>query len=449
MLITDVLRQAHGGELIARLAHQHELTPEDAAAVVDAVVPELSNFLERNTLSRGGLADLVGAIGHGHHEEYFDNPALIGSPQALEDGNAILGHITGSKDRSRGVADRAARASGIDAAIIRDMLPSIAGLMMGALSKQVKGSLGDVAARASGGFLPDKPLPQGRPFPQQQQPPQRQPAPQGGSTGNWDQRQDDGGVRMNPRGGLEMPDGIPQDPGTQGGSDRGQRGNPGQPLPMPGNRIPQVPGNADNPFGDLAEILRRGLGLPGGSGPIIIPLPGGGSFPFPIPGGDGQPGGQTRGPRGGAQMPRGETGGGGFPWPQGGGTGGQQDGGQGTGFPWPQGGGMGGGNQGGPMPRGDQGGTGFPWPQGGGQQSPLPMPGGNAGGMPMPGGGRGIELPGGQVGGGMLWNVIRSILGAALGFKGGGMMSWLFRMIFMRYGWQILRTILGRGLLGR
>jgi hypothetical protein len=448
MSITDVLRQAHGGELIARLAHLHELAPEDAAAVVDAVVPELSTFVERNTLSRGGLADLVAAIGHGHHEDYFNNPALIGDPRAIEDGNAILGHITGSKDRSRGVADRAAQATGVDSAIIGDMLPTIAGLMMGALSKQVKGGLGEVAARAGGGFLPDKPLPQGRAFPQQQQP-QRPQAPQGGGSGSWEQRQDDGGVRMNPRGGLEMPDGLPQNPSNQGGGNGSPRGN--EPLPMPGNRIPQVPGNADNPFGDLAEILRRGLGLPGGSGPIMIPLPGGGSFPFPIPTGDGQSGGPGRGPRGnergGAQMPRGETGGGGFPWPQGGSQGGGQD----TGFPWPQGGKMGGGNQGGgglPMPRGDQGGTGFPWPQGGGQdggmgggqQSPLPMPGG---------GGRGIELPGGQVGGGMLWNVIRSILGAALGFRGGGIMSWLFRMVFMRYGWQILRTILGRGMFGR
>jgi hypothetical protein len=92
------------------------------------------------------------------------------------------------------------------------------------------------------------------------------------------------------------------------------------------------------------------------------------------------------------------------------------------------------------MPQ-DSGGR-FPWPQSGGNQG---------GGLPMPqnGPGRGIELPGGNVGGSMLWNIVRQILGGALGFQSKGIMGWIIRTVLMRYGWQILRTILGRGLFGR
>jgi hypothetical protein len=433
VVIADVLRQAHGGELIARLAHAHQISVEDADAVVASAVAELSQFLERNTLSNGGLGDLIGAIGHGHHEAYFDNPAFIGDARMIADGNAILGHITGSKDRSRGIADRVERATGVEAAIVRDMLPSIAGLTMGALSKHLKGGLGEIAQRAGGGFLPKQPMPPGRPYDPRDNPTTDMDTsrlPGGRSTagtGGWGPQSDAGDVKMNPGGGLQMPDSLPPlgEPGQRGGYEQ-PRGNPGEPLPMPGNRVPQVPGNADNPFGDLAEILRRGLGLPGGNGgPIIIPLPGGGSFPFPMPGG---------GQGGGRPMPRGETGsGGGFPWPQ---SGGSQGGG---GLPMPDGGNPGGGGA-------------FPWPQGGGQQSPLPMPGGGGqggGGLPFPkpgGNGRGIELPGGQVGGSMLWNIIRSILGSALGFQSKGIMSWIIRYVIMKYGWGILRTVLGRGL---
>ena len=51
--------------------------------------------------------------------------------------------------------------------------------------------------------------------------------------------------------------------------------------------------------------------------------------------------------------------------------------------------------------------------------------------------------------GGGLFNIIRSILGSALGFSTkGGVMGWIFRAVILRYGWSILRAIFG-GILGR
>jgi Bacterial protein of unknown function (DUF937) len=418
MLIVDVLRQAQGGTAIANLGHAFGISAEQADSILELVLPELSTRLERNTLSRGGTADLLEALGQGHHEVYVDDPRAATHPDARADGVAILDHIVGKKDASRAIADQAAAASGVPADIIKAMLPVIAGMLMGGLSKSMQGSLGGILGRMGGGAtsggmtVPRMPGSANRPatggvglprqgtsgsandvlFPQRERP--MAPSGSGGQAGSggWNAN---GGVRTNSQGGLEMPDGNASgDSGRyrrdQGGMETGGMGSgsvgsgsvgSGDPLPMPGNRVPGIPGNAENPYGDLADILRRGLGLPGGagSGPVIISIPGGGGMQWP--GGNGQ---QGRG-----------------------------------------------------VPR-----------QGGSTDGPLPMPGDPGAGRQMPRGG-GIELPSGQVGGGMLWNIIRSVLGGALGFQGGGVMSWLFRMIFMRYGWTILKTILGRGMLGR
>jgi hypothetical protein len=96
-------------------------------------------------------------------------------------------------------------------------------------------------------------------------------------------------------------------------------------------------------------------------------------------------------------------------------------------------------------------------PRGGYGRSPAPQPqqGGDnpfgdlsdiiRGGKGIPGGAGGAA-----VGGGMLWGLIRSVLGGALGFSGkGGVMSWLFRMVFMRYGWGLIKTIFMKVLLRR
>ncbi len=44
---------------------------------------------------------------------------------AVSDGNNILGHILGSKDVSRAVADRASANTGIDSGMLKQMLPCL------------------------------------------------------------------------------------------------------------------------------------------------------------------------------------------------------------------------------------------------------------------------------------------------------------------------------------
>ena len=53
MQILDIIRSAQGGQFVGNLARQFGLTPQQANALLEAVLPQLSAGIERNTLSRG------------------------------------------------------------------------------------------------------------------------------------------------------------------------------------------------------------------------------------------------------------------------------------------------------------------------------------------------------------------------------------------------------------
>ena len=68
-------------------------------------------------------AGITAALANGSHENYLAQPAALAEPATITDGNAILGHIFGTKDVSRQAAASAAQKTGIDPAILRKMLP--------------------------------------------------------------------------------------------------------------------------------------------------------------------------------------------------------------------------------------------------------------------------------------------------------------------------------------
>ena len=144
MQMQDALRQAQGGGGVADLATAFEIAPAAAEAAMRAVASELAWHLEKNTISRTGLANLVEALGHGHHGKYLEGGDIYRNEAACADGKAILGHILGSKDRSRAVAARAARTAGLGDELVRSMLPGIAAVTMGGLATRANGGLREV-----------------------------------------------------------------------------------------------------------------------------------------------------------------------------------------------------------------------------------------------------------------------------------------------------------------
>lgn len=89
----------------------------------------------KRDITQGGLDDVISALTKGQHERYLDDPSSLVSEEVRDDGNKILGHVLGSKDVSRQAAAQASQQTGISESILKQMLPAVASLAMGALSK--------------------------------------------------------------------------------------------------------------------------------------------------------------------------------------------------------------------------------------------------------------------------------------------------------------------------
>lgn len=269
MSIDEVLTDSPAGRAIVEMARQQGGDPEQVRRAIAAVVPELARHLERNTLSRGGLANLVGALGEPQHGARLGAADLVNDVAASADGNAILQHIVGGKSASRAIAAEAARASGLSETLIKMLLPFIASMLMSALQRYLQGGLGDILKR----------LPQGSGQGQASDDDDDRPAPRRRGRGDDDTDERGGGYGR----GFELPqqgpiEGIP-DRGSrapmdapQAPPDRPRADTPWQTPPAPsspGSFPQQVPpswpgdspgSSSRSPFDDISDILRRGAG---------------------------------------------------------------------------------------------------------------------------------------------------------------------------------------------
>ncbi|MGH2588268.1 MAG: DUF937 domain-containing protein [Dehalococcoidia bacterium] len=132
------------GAVVKQIAGKFGLPEDQAQSAIASMLPALSRGFERNIQSPDGLTSLENALQSGNHEQYVDNPVTLAEPTSIEDGNAILGHVLGSKDVSRNVAGFASQQTGLDSSILKQMLPMIAAAAMGILTSTM----------ASGGKTP-------------------------------------------------------------------------------------------------------------------------------------------------------------------------------------------------------------------------------------------------------------------------------------------------------
>jgi len=148
--VTGFVEQLAGGRdsaAVRNLAQAFGISPEQAQTTLRTVMPEMAQELERLTLSRGGLADLIEIYGRAQHETVIDDAALTRRNGVRDEGNELLGQIFGTKHKSRVVAQRAARESKLAVNLVKQMLPVIATMFMGGLERETRSKLGDIAAK--------------------------------------------------------------------------------------------------------------------------------------------------------------------------------------------------------------------------------------------------------------------------------------------------------------
>lgn len=136
--------------LIEQLSGQFGISADQARGAIEAMAPALARGVERETEQPGGVDSLLNALQSGNHQRYVDDPAVLTQPGSVDDGNAILGHILGSKDVSRNVAAFASDKTGLSSTILKAMLPMLAGAVMGMIAKQMRGGGGGQAAAPGG-----------------------------------------------------------------------------------------------------------------------------------------------------------------------------------------------------------------------------------------------------------------------------------------------------------
>ena len=155
MNILDSIMNAGNGAALRQIGSQVGLDESQTATALSALVPALSAGLQQNLQSADGLSGLIGALSGGNHQRYVDNPAVLGEAGTVADGNGILGHILGSKDVSRRVAAETGAQTGLGPDVMKRMLPLVATLVMGAMSRQAsaRGASSLATAGSRGGLL--------------------------------------------------------------------------------------------------------------------------------------------------------------------------------------------------------------------------------------------------------------------------------------------------------
>ncbi len=250
MNVQNAVQGAQGGAAIANLATAFGVSPDKTAAAVDAMVAELTYRIERKTMSRGGIADVVSLLGKPELGGAISDPTHVAEPAIANSGDQILDVLIGNKHISRGIADQVSRQTGIDAATLKQMLPVVASMLMGGLQAQVQTAFSQKLRDVPGlGAL--LPLP-GDPPPRRTQsnaPTAQDYEPSSQSSGN---------------GNLRSP--LPRTSGGSNGGFGGATGGGGVLLPLPGD-TPNAP-TRSNRYDDLSDVVRKGG----------TPAPGGGSL---------------------------------------------------------------------------------------------------------------------------------------------------------------------------
>jgi hypothetical protein len=154
----EILRNAQGGQAIDNLAAQFNITAEEADAAVKAIVPALSEGFLKQTSQPLGFGSFVGALGEGQHLVAFSDPAAAQTAATAQKGGDILSQVLGSHSAREEIVLRASSSTAISPDILTQMLPVIASMIFGGLTKSLQnqgfgGIFGQLANAAGQGGL--------------------------------------------------------------------------------------------------------------------------------------------------------------------------------------------------------------------------------------------------------------------------------------------------------
>ena len=147
MNFMEILSNTGGLNSMARELGMSESEAQSGAAALMPAV--LGGFKKQAQAQPGGVDGLGGLLGQLGGGGLLDN-VLSPQPTDLSQGNSVLGHIFGSKDVSRAVAENAAARSGLQPSMLKKMLPMLAMMAAGYMAKQHGAAQGGLGAALGG-----------------------------------------------------------------------------------------------------------------------------------------------------------------------------------------------------------------------------------------------------------------------------------------------------------
>lgn len=138
MTIASILQSAEGKAALKNLSSAFGIDAAVAGPAVNSLADALSARIQRNMISRGGVADIAGLLAEPQAGRALANPTALASPEMADAGNHILDVLIGDKHTSRGIAARTAASTGIDEGVARKLLPVVASMMLGGLQRQAE-----------------------------------------------------------------------------------------------------------------------------------------------------------------------------------------------------------------------------------------------------------------------------------------------------------------------
>jgi len=244
--IEDILVSAQGGKLIDNLAQSFGLSPEQIRSAISALAPALALGLKNAASNPEILNKVVDGLAHPTHAAAFVDHSVACCEQTATLGQGAITQLFGSNSAAGQVAQIAARDAGVRPDILTQLLPVLASIVFGGLSKSLnEKGLGPILGQIAGGGGLEAILGQlagggGAPAPR----PQAPQAPAGGGLGGLL-----GGILGSLLG---------------GGAPRGPAGAPGAPSPtgLPGGLDPAAIQSA---IELIKKTLAQGGPAPGGA----------------------------------------------------------------------------------------------------------------------------------------------------------------------------------------
>jgi hypothetical protein len=145
MQLNEILQQIGG---IGAMARELGVSETQAASGAEALLPAILGGFKRQAQAQPagleGLGGLLQQLGGGG----LLDEVLAPQPTDVRQGNDVLGQIFGSPDVSRTVAQHASSQSGLDASLLKKMLPMLAMLVGGFIARQHGAAQAAPAAQA-------------------------------------------------------------------------------------------------------------------------------------------------------------------------------------------------------------------------------------------------------------------------------------------------------------